>query len=66
MTKYGAQNMQISFEYFGAWNRATRFNPLISFCVYSVRGNEMANQGNYTAAIELFSEAIKMDARDFR
>jgi len=31
MTKYGAQNMQIIFEYFGAWNRTTRFNPLISF-----------------------------------
>jgi hypothetical protein len=34
--------------------------------IYSVRGNEMANLGNYTAAIELFTEAIKLDARDFR
>ncbi|KAK3706773.1 hypothetical protein QZH41_015336, partial [Actinostola sp. cb2023] len=32
----------------------------------AVRGNEMANQGNYAAAIELFTEAIKLDARDFR
>ncbi|XP_020908980.1 uncharacterized protein LOC110246938 isoform X2 [Exaiptasia diaphana] len=32
----------------------------------AVRGNTMANDGNYGAAIELFTEAIKMDARDFR
>jgi len=31
MTKYGAQNMLISFECFGAWNLATRFNPIMSF-----------------------------------
>jgi len=31
MTKYGAQNIQIRFEYFGAWSRITRFNPLMSF-----------------------------------
>ncbi|XP_032222089.1 uncharacterized protein LOC116604176 [Nematostella vectensis] len=32
----------------------------------AVRGNEMANLGNYQAAIELFTQAIKLDARDFR
>ena len=26
----------------------------------------MAQQGHYTAAIELFSEAVKLDTRDFR
>jgi len=29
--------MQIRFEYFGAWNRATRFNPLMSFWCDSSR-----------------------------
>lgn len=32
----------------------------------SVKGNEMAQLGHYSAAIELFSEAIKLDPNDFR
>ncbi|XP_070540536.1 uncharacterized protein [Ptychodera flava] len=32
----------------------------------AVRGNEMANLGHYTAAIDLFTQAIKLDPRDFR
>lgn len=32
----------------------------------AIKGNEMAQQGHYTAAIELFSEAVKLDPRDFR
>ncbi|KAG1674077.1 Tetratricopeptide repeat protein 31 [Nymphon striatum] len=32
----------------------------------AIRGNEMANVGQYAAAICLFSEAIKLDPRDFR
>lgn len=32
----------------------------------AIRGNEMANVGEYTAAIDLFTEAIKLDPRDFR
>jgi len=31
LTKYGTKNMLISLEYFRAWNRATHFNPLMSF-----------------------------------
>lgn len=33
---------------------------------FSVRGNEMANLGHYSAAVDLFSEAIRLDPRDFR
>lgn len=32
----------------------------------AIRGNEMANMGEYAAAIDLFSEAIKLDPNDFR
>ncbi|XP_063431987.1 uncharacterized protein LOC134714567 isoform X1 [Mytilus trossulus] len=32
----------------------------------AIKGNEMAQQGHYTAAIELFTEAVKLDPRDFR
>ena len=38
----------------------------INFCLFSVRGNEMAQLGHYSAAIDLFTEAIKLDSRDFR
>ncbi len=37
----------------------------LSVCV-SVRGNQMANSAHYQAAIDLFTEAIKLDPRDFR
>ena len=36
------------------------------FSLISVKGNEMAHLGHYTAAIELFSEAIKLDPNDHR
>lgn len=32
----------------------------------AVKGNEMANLGNYQAAVDLFSQAINLDAKDFR
>ncbi|XP_022098254.1 hsp70-Hsp90 organizing protein 1-like isoform X2 [Acanthaster planci] len=32
----------------------------------AVKGNEMANLGHYSAAIELFTQAIELDPRDFR
>ncbi|KAJ7390396.1 hypothetical protein OS493_025650 [Desmophyllum pertusum] len=32
----------------------------------AVKGNEMANLGNYQAAIDLFTQAINLDAKDFR
>jgi len=32
----------------------------------AIRGNEMANLGHYQAAIDLFTEAIKLDPKDFR
>lgn len=32
----------------------------------AVKGNEMANIGNYQAAVDLFTEAISLDAKDFR
>ncbi|XP_056004888.1 uncharacterized protein LOC125657853 isoform X2 [Ostrea edulis] len=32
----------------------------------AIKGNEMAQLGHYIAAIELFSEAIKLDPNDFR
>lgn len=32
----------------------------------AIKGNEMAQLGHYSAAIELFSEAIKLDPNDFR
>ncbi|XP_052771808.1 stress-induced-phosphoprotein 1-like isoform X2 [Mya arenaria] len=32
----------------------------------AIKGNEMAHLGHYNAAIELFSEAIKLDPKDFR
>lgn len=32
----------------------------------AVKGNEMANLGNYQAAVDLFTQAIKLDAKDFR
>lgn len=32
----------------------------------AIKGNEMAHLGHYTAAIELFSEAIKLDPNDHR
>ena len=34
--------------------------------VFIVKGNEMANLGNYQAAVNLFTEAINLDAKDFR
>lgn len=37
---------------------------LLHFCL--VKGNEMANLGNYQAAVDLFTEAINLDAKDFR
>ena len=33
---------------------------------FLVKGNEMANLGNYQAAVDLFTEAINLDAKDFR
>ena len=43
------------------------FNLILCTCVaVSVRGNEMANIGHYQAAINLFTEAIKLDPQDFR
>ena len=38
--------------------------PLFSF--HTVEGNKMANYGHYQAAIDLFTEAVKLDPRDFR
>ncbi|KAL9982579.1 hypothetical protein ACROYT_G004641 [Oculina patagonica] len=32
----------------------------------AVKGNEMANLGNYQAAVDLFTQAINLDAKDFR
>ncbi|XP_064629906.1 nucleolin-like isoform X2 [Lineus longissimus] len=32
----------------------------------AIRGNEMANLGHYNEAIDLFTEAIKLDGSDFR
>ena len=32
----------------------------------AVRGNEMAQVDEYTAAIQLFTEAISLDPTDFR
>ncbi|XP_068709017.1 uncharacterized protein [Montipora foliosa] len=32
----------------------------------AVKGNEMANLGNYQAAVDYFTEAINLDAKDFR
>ncbi|KAL3864932.1 hypothetical protein ACJMK2_006575 [Sinanodonta woodiana] len=32
----------------------------------AIKGNEMAHVGEYTAAIQLFTEAVKLDPRDFR
>nr|XP_022340474.1 nucleolin-like isoform X1 [Crassostrea virginica] len=32
----------------------------------AIKGNEMAQLGHYSAAIELFTEAIKLDPNDFR
>ncbi|KAK3599443.1 hypothetical protein CHS0354_036459 [Potamilus streckersoni] len=32
----------------------------------AIKGNEMAHIGEYTAAIQLFTEAVKLDPRDFR
>ncbi|XP_071947047.1 uncharacterized protein [Antedon mediterranea] len=32
----------------------------------AVKGNEMANQGLYSDAIQLFTEAINLDSKDFR
>ncbi|XP_052250044.1 uncharacterized protein LOC127857608 isoform X2 [Dreissena polymorpha] len=32
----------------------------------AIKGNEMAHHEHYTAAIELFSEAIRLDPKDFR
>lgn len=33
---------------------------------FPVRGNEMAQVEEYTAAIQLFTEAINLDQTDFR
>lgn len=35
-------------------------------CLSVVKGNEMANLGNYQAAVDLFTKAINLDAKDFR
>ncbi|XP_074643081.1 uncharacterized protein LOC141900199 isoform X2 [Tubulanus polymorphus] len=32
----------------------------------AIRGNELANTGHYAAAVDLFTEAIKLDPKDFR
>ena len=46
---------------------ADRHKQVIEHVVdVSVRGNEMANSGHYQAAIDLFTEAIKLDSKDFR
>lgn len=34
--------------------------------LFIVRGNEMAQVDQYTAAIQLFTEAINLDPSDFR
>lgn len=45
----------------------TVFSCLIYECiVFPVRGNEMAQVEEYTAAIQLFTEAINLDQTDFR
>jgi len=44
MTKYSAQNMQISFDYFRAWDCATCFNPLMSFCNSSIETHKLVMQ----------------------
>ncbi len=33
---------------------------------FAVKGNEMANLGHYSTAIDLFTQAISLDPRDFR
>lgn len=40
------------------------YSVLLHF--FLVKGNEMANLGNYQAAVDLFTEAINLDAKDFR
>lgn len=53
------------------------FNPDLLLChtpilrtvfisPHAVRGNEMAQVEQYTAAIQLFTEAISLDPTDFR
>ena len=47
--------------------RTSRFwldNPATMFVL--VRGNEMAQVEEYNAAIQLFTEAISLDPKDFR
>lgn len=43
-----------------------KFKNVIFLLSFVVRGNEMANAGNYQVAVELFTEAIDLDSRDFR
>lgn len=38
----------------------------VIFISSTVKGNEMANLGNYQAAVDLFTQAINLDAKDFR
>lgn len=38
----------------------------VTFISSTVKGNEMANLGNYQAAVDLFTQAINLDAKDFR
>lgn len=47
-------------------NLNSNLNKLFTDSYSSVKGNEMAQLGEYAAAIELFSEAVKLDPRDFR
>ena len=42
------------------------FKLLIIILFLLVRGNEMAQVDQYTAAIQLFTEAISLDPTDFR
>uniref|UniRef100_A0A0L8HZZ1 C3H1-type domain-containing protein n=1 Tax=Octopus bimaculoides TaxID=37653 RepID=A0A0L8HZZ1_OCTBM len=40
--------------------------PSVNYGHIRVRGNEMAQMGHYAAAIDLFTEAIRLDPSDFR
>jgi len=43
------------------------FNMRYMYCVFAaVKGNEMACQGQYVAAIEFFTKAIQLDSSDYR
>ena len=43
-----------------------KVDDLVIIFFLSVRGNEMAQVEEYNAAIQLFTEAISLDPKDFR